>query len=106
MKESLTASHRKVSFSDANREMNIDVRILKGENEFPITMLIDTGAQRSFISQAYYENHLAGIIKKKQNFTRLYGVGGNELKTTGEVELDVAIGDEIVRQRFIVAQVK
>ena len=106
LKENLAAANRKVSFNDANREMNIDVRILKGEEEFPIQMLIDTGAQRSFISQAYYERHLARKIPMKRNFIRLYGVGGNELKTTGEVELDIGIGDEIVRQKFIVAQVK
>ena len=33
----------------------------------------------------------------KQNFTRMYGVGGNELKTSGEIELDVEIGSEIIK---------
>ena len=106
LKENMKTVHRKIAFRDVNREMNIDVRILKGENEFPITLLIDTGAQRSFISQRFYEKKLARTVTRKQSFVRMYGVGGEELKTTGEVELDVQIGDEIVRQRFIIADIK
>ena len=106
LQENMKTVNRKVAFKDANREMNIEVCILKGEEEFPVTLLIDTGAQRSFISRSFYEKKLANRIPKKQSFIRMYGVGGNELKTTGEVELDVEIGDEIVRQRFIVAEIK
>ena len=36
----------------------------------------------------------------------MYGVGGNELATTGEIELDIQIGTEIVRQKFIIAHIK
>ena len=34
-----------------------------------------------------------------------YGVGGQELATTGEVELDVQLGTDIVRQKFIIADI-
>jgi len=35
----------------------------------------------------------------------MYGVGGQELATTGEVELDVQLGTDIVRQKFIIADI-
>ena len=97
---------RKVTFDDSNREMNIDVQILRGETETPITFLLDTGAQRSFISQHVYDQKLATSVKKQRSFIRLYGVSGQELTTSGEVELDIAIGEEIVRQKFIIANIK
>ena len=106
LKQNLRTVNRAVVFRDTNKEMNIDVNILKGEDEFPITLLVDTGAQRSFISETFYEQKLATRIPKKRTFVRMYGVGGDELSTTGEVELDVAIGSEIVRQKFIIAKIK
>ena len=106
LRENMDTYHRKVTFLDENKEINIPVQILSGQQEFPCKLLLDTGAQRSFVSQQFYEKHLKNHIKKKQNFIRMYGVGGNELKTSGEVELDVEIGNEIIRQRFIIAPIK
>ena len=106
MQQNMTAQQRKVGFVDDNKEINIPVNILSGEKEFPCKLLLDTGAQRSFISQKYYEEKLQKLIKKKQNFVRMYGVGGNELKTSGEIELDIEVGKEIVRQKFIIAPLK
>ena len=104
--ENMFSYHRKVEFIDENKEINIPVRILSGEKEIPIKLLLDTGAQRSFVSQKFYEEKLQPYIKKKQNFVRMYGVGGNELKTSGEIVLDIEIGKEIVRQKFIIAPLK
>ena len=98
--------YRKVEFLDENREINIPVIIMKGEKEFPCKLLLDTGAQRSFISEKFYTDNLQRYISKKQTFVRMYGVGGNELQTSGEVEIDLEIGTEIVRQRFIIAPLK
>ena len=98
--------NRKVTFCDDNKEINLNATILKGESEFPITLLLDTGAQRSFISQHFFDRHLSHHIEKKKNFIRMYGVGGNELATTGEVQIDVQIGEEIIRQNFILADIK
>lgn len=97
---------RTVAFNDNNREMNVDVHILKGELEIPITLLVDTGAQRSFISQTVYDEKLAPYVQRNKSFVRMYGVSGQELTTSGEIELDVAIGNEIVRQKFIIANLK
>ena len=99
-------ANRKVTFCDDNREINLNANILKGELEFPVTLLLDTGAQRSFISQRFFDNKLANHIQKRQSYIRMYGVGGNELATTGEVLLDVQLGDEIIRQKFIIADIK
>ena len=100
------ATNRKVTFCDDNKEINLNAHILKGESEFPITLLLDTGAQRSFISQKFFDKHLSHHIEKKKNFIRMYGVGGNELATTGEIQIDVQIGDDIIRQNFILADIK
>ena len=97
---------RTVEFTDQNKEINITVNILKGEKEIPCKLLLDTGAQRSFISTQFYEEKLKKYITMKQTFVRMYGVGGNEIQTSGEIELDLEIGTEIVRQRFIVAPLK
>ena len=99
-------SNRTVTFCDDNREINLNVEILKGELEVPVKLLLDTGAQRSFISQKFYDQKLASLIQKKQSYIRMYGVGGNELTTTGEILLDIQLGDEIIRQKFIIADIK
>ena len=49
---------------------------------------------------------LVGCTNKYRSFVRMYGVGGQELATSGEVELDIQIGDDIVRQKFIIADIK
>ena len=97
---------RRVNFSDENREINVPLKILVGERETPATFLLDTGAQRSFISQRMYDKKLSKIVKKRNSYVRMYGVGGNELETTGEIEVDLELGDEIVRQKFIIARLK
>ena len=40
-------------------------------------------------------------MKPSWKNVRMYGVGGQELATTCEVELDVLLGMDIVRQKFI-----
>ena len=98
--------NRKITFQDEGKEINIPAHILQGEREIPVLFLLDTGAQRSFISERLYQRFLKTTVKKKVNYIRMYGVGGNELATTGEIELDIQLGEEIVRQRFIVADIK
>ena len=99
-------SSRTVTFCDDNREINLHVDILRGELEIPVKLLLDTGAQRSFISHTFYEQKLAKLVPKQQNYIRMYGAGGNELTTTGEILLDIQVGDEIIRQKFIIADIK
>ena len=106
LKGQVECNARGIKISTDNNEMNINVQILIGQNEVPIRMLLDTGAQRSFISQRVYNKWIQGRVKQKKCFVRMYGVGGQELSTTGECELDIQIGSEIVRQKFIVADIK
>ena len=82
---------------DAN-EINVKVEILLRQDTVDIKLLLDTGAQRSFISRRVYEAKMKGRAKKQKCYVRMYRVGGQELATTGEVELDVQIGTDMVRQ--------
>ena len=100
------AKHRKVQFVAENREMNIPANVLVGEQEIPVTFLLDTGAQRSFLSERVYNRKLKDKVKLRQSYVRMYGVSGKELTTIGEVEIDVQLGDDIIRQKFIVAELK
>ena len=99
-------ANRRVNFSDKNREINVPLNILVGEKEFPSTFLLDTGAQRSFISQKLFNDRLCHLVKRRNSYVRMYGVGGNELHTTGEIEIDLQLGEEIVRQKFIIADLR
>ena len=49
---------------------------------------------------------MKGRARKQKCYVGMYGVGGQELATTGEVELDVQIGTDIVRQKFIIADIQ
>ena len=89
---------------DAN-EMNVNIEILLGQDCVNVKLLLDTGAQRSFISTRVYEAKLEKRTKRKKCYVRMYGVGGQELATTGEVELDVQLGTDIARQKFIIADI-
>ena len=86
--------------------MNVPAQMLFGEDSVSAQLLLDTGAQRSFVSQKLYNDKLVGRTNKYRSFVTMYGVGGQELATSGEVELDIQIGDDIVRQKFIIADIK
>ena len=86
--------------------MNVPAQMLFGEDSVSAQLLLDTGAQRSFVSQNLYNDKLVGRTNKYRSFVRMYGVGEQELATSGEVELDIQIGDDIVRQKFIIADIK
>ena len=98
--------NRKVDLTNGIDELNVPVQMLFGENTVDAQLLLDTGAQRSFVSQKLYNDKLAGLTSKHRSLVRMYGVSGQELATSGEVELDVQIGDDIVRQKFIVADIR
>ena len=98
--------NRKVTLENGKDEMNVPVKLLFGEDSVNAQLLLDTGAQRSFVSQRLYQDKLAGRTNKHHSLVRMYGVSGQELATSGEVELDVQIGDDIVRQKFIVADIR
>ena len=72
-------------------EMNVNVEILLGQDNVNVKLLIDTGAQRSFIFLVYMKQNWKNI----KSYVRMYGVGGQELATTGEVELDVQLGPSV-----------
>ena len=98
--------NRKATLEHGKDEMNVPAQMLFGEDSVSAQLLLDTGAQRSFVSQKLYNDKLVGRTNKYRNFVRMYGVGGQELATSGEVELDIQIGDDIVRQKFIIADIK
>ena len=98
--------NRKATLEQGKDEMNVPAQILFGEDSVSAQLLLDTGAQRSFVSQKLYNDKLVGHTNKYRSFVRMYGVGGQELATSGEVELDIQIGDDIVRQKFIIADIK
>ena len=97
---------RRVDIDKDNNEMNIHGSILLGQEEVPVKLLLDTGAQRSFISRKVYEKKLAGKARKQKCFIRMYGIGGQELDTTGECELDIQVGQDVIRQKFIIANIQ
>ena len=98
--------NRKATLEHGKDEMNVPAQMLFGEDSVSAQLLLDTGAQRSFVSQKLYNDKLVGRTNKYRSFVRMYGVGGQELATSGEVELDIQIGDDIVRQKFIIADIK
>lgn len=98
--------HRKVVLCTNKEEMCIPAEVLIGENEVGLTMLIDTGATRSFVSQKFFDEKLKMFVRKRRNGLKFYGVGRQALLSSGEVELDVRIGDDIVRHVFIVAEIE
>ena len=98
--------NRKATLEHGKDEMNVPAQMLFGEDSVSAQLLLDTGAQRSFVSQKLYNDKLVGRTNKYRSFVRMYGVGGQELTTSGEVELDIQIGDDIVRQKFIIADIK
>ena len=71
-----------------------------------IKLLLDTGAQGSFISSTAYEAKIGGRARKQKCFVCLYGARGQKLATTGEVEQDVQIETDIVWQKFIIADIQ
>ncbi len=97
--------NRKLALEKGIDEMNVPVQVLFGEDTVDAKLLLDTGAQRSFVSKKLYNDKLAGRTNKHHSLVRMYGVGGQELTTSGEIELDVQTGDDIVRQKFIVADI-
>ena len=96
----------KATLEHGKDEMNVPAQMLFGEDSISAQLLLDAGAQRSFVSQKLYNDKLVGRTNKYRSFVRMYGVGGQELATSGEVELDIQIGDDIVRQKFIIAILK
>jgi len=98
--------NRKVTLEKDQDEMNVPVQVMFGEDTVNAKLLLDTGAQRSFVSKRLYNDKLAGRTNKYHSFVRMYGIGGQELTTAGEVELDVQIGKDIVRQKFIIADIR
>ena len=106
LKGQVECNARGVKISTGNNEMNVNVQLLIEQDEVQIRMLLDTGAQKSFISQRVYNKWIQLRVKQKKYFVRMYGVGGQELSTTGECELDIQIGSEMVCQKFIVADIK
>ena len=97
--------YRKIDIERDANEMNVNVEILLGQDCVNVKLLLDTGAQRSFISTRVYEAKLETRTTRKKCYVRMYGVGGQELATTGEVELDVQLGTDIVCQKFIIADI-
>ena len=98
--------NRRATLEHGKDEMNVPAQMLFGEDSVSAQLLLDKGAQRSFVSQKLYNDKLVGRTNKYRSFVRMYGVGGQELATSGEVELDIQIGDDIVRQKFIIADIK
>lgn len=45
------------------------------------------------------------MLEKQKCHVCMYGVRGQKLATTGEIELDIQLGIDIVRQKFIIADI-
>lgn len=106
IRETCEQRYRKINLSKDTMEMNVQVDILLGEDVVKAKLLLDTGAQRSFVSKKFYEKKLIDRADLQKCGVRMYGVGGQELNTTGEVELQIQLDKNVVRQKFIVADIE
>ena len=97
--------YRRIDIERDANEMKVNIEILLGQDCVNVNLLLYIEVQRSFISTCVYEAKLERGTTKKKLYVCMYGVGGQELATTGEVELDVQLGTDIVHQRFIIADI-
>ena len=71
-----------------------------------MTFLVDTGAQRSFISRKQYEEKLERHTPYKDTNVRMYGMGGAEMNIKGQIEVPVHVGEEMLYHNFLIADIE
>ena len=77
----MSHKYRKIDIEKDANEINVKVEILLGQDYVGAKLLLDTGAQRSFISKRLYEDKLTEPTKKQKCYMRMNGVGGQKLES-------------------------
>lgn len=77
-----------------------------GTNSQILTFLVDTGAQRSFISRKQYEEKLERHTPYEETNVRMYGIGGAEMNIKGQIEVPVHVGGEMLYHKFLIADIE
>ena len=81
------------------------VKLPVGTNSQILTFLVDTGSQRSFISRKQYEEKWERHTPCKDTHVRMYGIGGAEMNITGQIEVPVHVGEEMLFHNFLIAEI-
>ena len=88
----------------SSKEMVVKMPI--GTNSQILTFLVDTGAQRSFISRKQYEEKLERHTPYEETNVRMYGMGGAEMNIKGQIEVPVHVGGEMLYHKFLIADIE